>query len=696
MENKMNDKKNKRTQIKKKSVTKKRAQKRRYKRCWWAMPVITGGLIVVLAFLILVVHEIHTDQEFQNAKAVIAQGTSEDGVEVFFPGVRIEKQSVAGFTKEAICQKWETEIEKQYLDRFLGFYVKKTADGRATGIVIVAAKDHDELKQLLRAYDTGTTYLDTDELQLITAEELGYRSDYQTVIEQAFAYGRSGTLEQRAREAGQAGANGQNFSVHRTLYQAESLHMVTDRIAAMFTRDESDATLIGFDFESKQFLYTESSAGYQIDGKKLYSDTKALWEKGSGTVTVEVRELGPSENAVFDPQILRQITDDIAVEYSVEPQSSYLSGFNYATGEFQYSEATEGFYVDADALYREAVAVLENGGDTLTVNGKIVEPEGGRQVDPQTLREITDEIAAEYSKEPQDAYVSGFNFDSREFLYTDASTGTYVDADELYEEAKRELESGSNHLTVDVRVTKPGTATNQITENYGMITQAVTNASSSSKSRIANIRLACEAINGTVLMPGETFSFNGTVGQRTKAAGYQIATVYSAGEVAEDVGGGICQVSTTVWNAAMKADCELVERNAHSRPVAYVDKGKDATVSWGVQDMKFKNTSDSPMYIVAYVSDNKRVYCEIYGKLLPDGQYIKVEAKTLKTIQPGEPVYVQNRELITGTEVVVSEPRNGYKAVAYRVYYNKQDEEIRRNELCRSYYKEAAAKIEYN
>ena len=679
--------------VKKNSVKtdmKKHRRRKKSGKVWWTLPVILVCTVILISASALGILEIKNYNDFANTKSLLSGGTDAAGNDICFPGVKVEGIDVSGFTYEGLEQKWAAEIEKKYRNRFIGFYTKTTQDGRATGVVIAAAGSEEELTSLL-----GSDF-DCENIQIITAEELGYRSDYKSVLAQAFDYGRTGSLENRRRQAEKARTVGVDFTVSRSLFSPDKLRGITNTVSAMFTREEADATLIGFDFESRKFLYTTSSPGYSINADQLYYDTEALIRSGYGTVTVEVTELEPSDTAVFDPEVLRLITNDIANEYTREAEGSHLVGYDYETGYFRYSAPEDGYYVDADELYTEAMDLLESGGTILNVTGHVVEPSGDEPLDTDTLRGITDDIAREYSSEPRDAYVSGFDFDNREFLYTEAQSGTYVDADSLYESALEQIENGSRHLTVEVQVTKPGTATNQITSSYGMITEAVTNASSSSKARLANIRLACEAINGTVVNPGETFSFNSTVGQRTKAAGYQIATVYNAGEVAEDVGGGICQVSTTLWNAAMKADCELVERNAHSRPVAYVDKGKDATVSWGVQDMKFKNTSDSPMYIVAYVNDKKRVIIQIYGKLFPDGKYITIEAKTISKIQPGEPVYVQNPELISGTEVVVSEERVGYKAIAYRVYHKADGTEIERVELCRSYYKEAAAKIAYN
>ena len=318
-----------------------------------------------------------------------------------------------------------------------------------------------------------------------------------------------------------------------------------------------------------------------------------------------------------------------------------------------------------------------------------------RLYDPQKLREVTDSVADALTHTKADAGIAGFDFATRTFTFSPEERGSYVDADALYESACALMEEGGGLITVKVTELAPEVTLDNVASAYGMITSAVTNASSSSNNRLINLNLACKAINGTVLAPDETFSFNQVVGKRTESKGYTIAPVYTNGEVGKDIGGGVCQVSTTLWNAAMKADCEIVERHAHSRPVSYVDKGKDATVSWDSQDMSFKNTTGDTLYIVAYLREDKRVVIEIYGKLMPEGNYIKIEAKTTRTIKPGEPTMVYNPQLAHGEQVVVNEARTGYKAEAYRVYYGPGDIELKRELLCSSYYREANARIEY-
>ena len=372
----------------------------------------------------------------------------------------------------------------------------------------------------------------------------------------------------------------------------------------------------------------------------------------------------------------------------------------------------ESFFVSAEELgyssdYRSVISAAWGAGRSGTLEEmargiRLRRAEGTayqvsrRLFDPEKLREVTDSIAAKYSRSTSDAGIASFDFSTRSFTFSPEQEGAYVDPDKLYLDATQLLMEGGGEINVEITPVHPTITQQSVSSSYGMITQAVTKASSSTKDRLTNIRLACAAINGTVLNPGETFSFNGTVGPRTRTKGYRIATVYQDGEVSEDVGGGICQVSTTLWNAAMKAGCELVERHNHSIPVAYVDKGKDATVSYSSQDMRFKNTSSQPMYIVAYVNESKRVIAEIYGLLLENGQTIKIEGKVTKTIPVPDPVYTRNPLLGSGQQFIVSEGRKGYKATTYRIYCSADGKELRRETLCSSYYKEAAPKIDYN
>lgn len=125
------------------------------------------------------------------------------------------------------------------------------------------------------------------------------------------------------------------------------------------------------------------------------------------------------------------------------------------------------------------------------------------------------------------------------------------------------------------------------------------------KNRINNLELAAKAVNGKVIAPGETFSFNGTVGRRTEEKGYKKAQILVGKKHVQGLGGGVCQVSTTIYNAAEKAGMQIVERHKHDIEVVYAKNGTDATVSYGDKDMKFKNTKDYSVKIEASVSDGQ-------------------------------------------------------------------------------------------
>ena len=148
----------------------------------------------------------------------------------------------------------------------------------------------------------------------------------------------------------------------------------------------------------------------------------------------------------------------------------------------------------------------------------------------------------------------------------------------------------------------------------------------------------------------------------------------------------MCQVSTTLYNAAVKADLEIIERRPHSRVSDYVPIGLDAAVNWPSQDFKFKNTSDYPIFIVAEFADQKLTF-KIYGKQLDDGVYIKLESEKTETIAAPEGVKEKNDPtILAGSEPKLEKARDGAKAISYKVYYDKNDNEIKREVLAKSTY----------
>ena len=154
---------------------------------------------------------------------------------------------------------------------------------------------------------------------------------------------------------------------------------------------------------------------------------------------------------------------------------------------------------------------------------------------------------------------------------------------------------------------------NPIAEEETTISEAYTDIIDKGKNRVNNILLACQKISGIKLSPGEEFSFNKLAGKRTTNNGYKSAPILVNGEKSHGIGGGICQVSTTIYMAALSGGFEITEHHNHSAPVAYASKGMDATVVYGVKDFKFVNSTNNSIYLYVWVEKNK-IFAKIIKK----------------------------------------------------------------------------------
>lgn len=205
----------------------------------------------------------------------------------------------------------------------------------------------------------------------------------------------------------------------------------------------------------------------------------------------------------------------------------------------------------------------------------------------------------------------------------------------------------------------------------------------SSRNRVHNIELACRAVDGTVLMPGDVFSYNDTVGPRVPSAGFREAPVIIKGELQKGTGGGICQVSSTLYNTALLADLEIVRRTHHAFPVHYLPAGRDATVVDRAIDFKFKNRLEHPIAIDAKVA-GRRVVFSIYGH--PDDKR-QVEIATSGVSRVGASVRtVSDARLPKGRRVVEKAAKDGRRVTVTRIV-KKDGAVIRREVVSRDYYR---------
>jgi vancomycin resistance protein YoaR len=173
----------------------------------------------------------------------------------------------------------------------------------------------------------------------------------------------------------------------------------------------------------------------------------------------------------------------------------------------------------------------------------------------------------------------------------------------------------------------PNVTTNMIgTEAFpDLLSSYSTNYAASNRNRTTNLILAANKINGTVIMPGETFSYNKVVGARTIAAGYKEAPIYVSGEVVDGVGGGICQITTTLYNAVVYANLEIVQRTNHQFVPSYAPASRDATVVYGSIDFQFKNNRNYPIKLVCSVSGGVANF-QIFGLKQEDDCEVEISA----------------------------------------------------------------------
>lgn len=225
--------------------------------------------------------------------------------------------------------------------------------------------------------------------------------------------------------------------------------------------------------------------------------------------------------------------------------------------------------------------------------------------------------------------------------------------------------TGDSVIEASIEELKAAVTEDKLSSINGRISTYSTDFSTSIPQRCNNIALATKSINGTILMPGDTFSFNDTVGERTAARGYQEAGVIIGNKVESGLGGGICQVSGNLYNAMLRANIKATERTHHTIPSSYVPKGCDATVDYGNIDYKFTNTLQYPIYIEGYVQ-NKKLYFNIYSNSSLTKRTYEVYNDIYETIQPT--VVEKQDPNMYQDEVpkIEQQPYPGYKVKVYR------------------------------
>ena len=304
------------------------------------------------------------------------------------------------------------------------------------------------------------------------------------------------------------------------------------------------------------------------------------------------------------------------------------------------------------------------------------------QLSPSDISEdedVMNKIYEDLSKEAKDATLDKDN----NYAIVDAQYGAKYDKEEAINKFNSANEGEKFEVKAKIilpEITKDMLEKNLFKDVLGEYSTYVSGTSI----RKNNVKLAGQKCNGIILLPGEEFSYNQTVGKRTKSAGFGEAGAYSNGETVQEVGGGICQTSSTIYNAVVLSNLKITERHNHTYISGYVPIGRDATVSWGGPDFKFKNDQKYPIKLEVSYS-NSRIYAKVYGTNV-DG--IRVEFTSSRTGTVGyNTKYETDPNLPEGTEQVKQAGSNGGKAVSYRKVYDKNGQLISNKKEANSVYK---------
>ena len=453
---------------------------------------------------------------------------------------------------------------------------------------------------------------------------------------------------------------------------------------------------------------TVQQAGEEL-GSTLPQRTMAFYlpltdKSGDGVTAPEGETLYDPEPAATVSCESLGITQDVdytAYAQSVYDRSQGQSGFFQGGWSFLahlfHSQGAKGVYLEPDeTVFRQKLSELaqtfsrpaqdasyEVGQDSLTVTREL---DGLAVTEANLEQPIRDALSSEADGAvyvdaailPAQALtaqgihdaVAGSMKNAGYDAATDSITPEQAGAGFDVAEAQALLDAASPGETVEIPadIQQPHVTAAELKEVLfrDVLGQCRTHVSGTS-ARINNVKLSAAACNGVVLNTGDVFSYNATTGQRTPAKGYQAAPAYVGGETVDEVGGGVCQTSSTIYYACLRANLEITERYAHRYVPAYIDWGMDATVSWGGPDYKFTNNTDYPIKIVATYSGGY-LTVKILGTNV-DGTYAKMTNEVLSKTN-WETVYKDDETLPADTEKVTTTPYTGYKVKSYRNVYS--------------------------
>lgn len=287
-------------------------------------------------------------------------------------------------------------------------------------------------------------------------------------------------------------------------------------------------------------------------------------------------------------------------------------------------------------------------------------------VDEQKVKSCLEENAGELNQEPVE---NGLTRENGAFVLTEGKQGVEVDTTKAVAEIEDFFSSDWNGengtIELSAKVVDPKVSAEDLKKVKDVLGTFSTDFSASSAGRIANVKNATEKINGTVLYPGEEFSVYDSIGPLDASNGYELAGAYENGTTVESYGGGVCQVSTTLYNAVIRAELEVTERFNHSMMVDYVQPSMDAAIAGTYKNLKFKNSTEAPVYIEGYTNGGI-LYFTIYGEETRDpNRQVTFESETVSVDEPATQIVASGDPI--GSVSVTQKSHTGRTAQLWKI-----------------------------
>ena len=361
--------------------------------------------------------------------------------------------------------------------------------------------------------------------------------------------------------------------------------------------------------------------------------------------------------------------------------------------DFSYEYNTQSVLLNAYGLYRtgDRMERYENICALRDSSPKEYEITVKRTDTETVVKNLVDRIDTECSVAAVPGKISFHPLSDNRFSYTDGSNGLVIDVESLTNQITEILNSDdqTGSLEAPTKVVEYA----GLSDDLATLTQLISTYSTTSTNTAngtANMRRALELVNGTVLQPGEVFSFNGIVGDTTAERGFYPAGVIVNGQSTTGYGGGVCQASTTIYGAVLRADLTVVARSPHSIRSSYVPIGQDAAIAYPSLDFQFKNNYDTPIYIEAWESGNK-LTVNIYGKHPEAWDTIEVVSRQTSTIPQPEDILTVDNSLAPGQKIKEQSGRSGSTATGEKFLY-KNGQVIKTESISNYKYPAKAAK----